>query len=123
MAPSLRRGCVVGAGVRGSGQSTPAAIQGAWGPGAASFPLCPRLHAGRAAEVGVRSAGTVPAPGPSASGASVPGGSGRAPPFSFSVSGGLLLVFLLSRASLRSEAPGHLEESVGRFLGGVKGGR
>lgn len=44
MAPSLRRGCVVGAGVGGSGQSTSVAIQGAWGPGAASFPLCPRLH-------------------------------------------------------------------------------
>lgn len=45
------------------------------------------VHAGRDAEVGVRSAGTVPAPEQSVSGEKVPGRSIRVLPFSFSISG------------------------------------
>lgn len=45
------------------------------------------VHAGRDVKVGVRSAGTVPAPEQSVSGGKVPGRSIRVLPFSFSISG------------------------------------
>lgn len=54
------------------------------------------------------STGTVPVPVWSASGDTVPGQSVTQCPFSLSASDCGLLVFLLSSATLRCEAPGHL---------------
>lgn len=67
------------------------------------------VHAGRDADGKFRSAGAVPVPEQSVSGDKVPGRSIIVVPFSFSISVWALPVFLLSRASLRWEAPGHLE--------------
>lgn len=79
------------------------------------------VHAGRDADVKLRSAGTVPVPEQSVSGDKVPGRSTIVVPFSFSISVWVLLVFLLSRAALRWEAPGHLEESIRSFPDDLKG--
>ena len=66
-------------------------------------------QAGRGAGVGVRSAGARPGPALSTSGGRVTGSSGTAAPLSLSTSDCALLRFLLSRAALRRDAPGHLQ--------------
>lgn len=67
------------------------------------------VHAGTDAAVKFCSGGAVPVPEQSVSGDKVLGRSIMVVPFSLSSSVWVLLVFLLSRATLCWEAPGHLE--------------